>query len=50
MIELGIYFGVSIAILLFLLVAAFVTIAILVFSIVTIKNERKGEPYIIILL
>ena len=30
--------------------AAFVTIAILVFSIITMKRERKGEPCLIIII
>ena len=44
MIDLGIYIGVPVVILLFLLVAAIVTIAILVFTIVTKTRELKGEP------
>ena len=43
MIDLGIYVGVPVAILL-LLVAAIVTVAILVFTIATKMRELKGEP------
>ena len=43
MTDLGIYIGVPAAILLFLLVAAIVTIVILVFIIATKMRELKGE-------
>ena len=41
--ELGIYVGVPVAILLLLLVAAIVIIGFLVFSIVRMKKEWRGE-------